>query len=136
MSLVIVVSVLLVTTDAAPPPIILEQRPVPLSDQEACNILNQISEDLTKELPKMVDATTRLDGMVTLCSLRTVKASKFIIAPLSNMRSGWRERKQAQWNDIVCGNEAFLPLARRGWRFTQTLTFVGGERVNMDARCK
>jgi len=95
-----------------------------------------MSVDLLAESPMMVDAVTRLDGMSVICSLRTVTWNKFVNVDAPQLRDGWQGRKQTQFNDIVCKNEAFRPLARRGWRFVQNLTFRSGERVIMDAKCE
>lgn len=105
------------------------------SDNQACEGLKKIAADVMGELPMMVDHTTRLDGVSVICSLRTVTWNKFVTVSASQFRDGWQARKQAQFSDVICKNEAFLPLARRGWRFTQNLTFQSGERFVMDARC-
>lgn len=115
----------------APPPITRSQQ---MSDKQACALFRKISDGVIAESPMMVDAVTRIDGMSVVCSLRTVAWNKLVTLDASQFRDGWRERKQAQFNDIICKNEAFLPLWRRGWRFVQNLTFLSGERVIMDAK--
>ena len=105
-------------------------------DTRDCSMMVKIANDMQAELPKMVDRVTRLDGFVVLCSLRTVSNAKFIDADLAQMRSGWRERKQRQWSEINCKNEAFLRMIKRGWRFVQFFTLRSGERYSMDAICK
>jgi hypothetical protein len=126
--ILLAISAVTVTT---PPPI----RVINL-DARDCSIMEKIADDMQAELPKIVDRATRLDGFVVLCSLRTVSNAKFVDADLAQMRSGWRERKQRQWNEINCENEAFLPMIRRGWRFVQVFTLRSGERYSMDAICK
>lgn len=118
-------------TVPAPPRVIRSD----ITDAEACSTLSRIVRDVQPELPKMIDAATRLDGVSVVCALRTHANNKFILVPLASFRDGWQARKQAQWNDIVCRNEAFRPLQKRGWRFVQNLTFVSGERFSLDAKC-
>lgn len=105
-------------------------------DQAACIQMKDIAVGVTSELPMMVDIVTRMDGMSVICSLRTVSWNKFIVTDIAKMRDGWRDRKQNQFNNIVCNNEAFRPMAQRGWRFVQNLTFESGERIIMDANCR
>jgi hypothetical protein len=118
------------------PPIRVEPLPHTAypSDDEFCAAAKKISADMTSKLPKMIDAITRLDEVSTVCSLRTFTMNKFVDADVNAFRKGWRERKQRQLNEVVCHAD-FIPLVRRGWRFTQTLTFRSGERVIMNASC-
>jgi hypothetical protein len=106
-----------------------------LTDDQACKILGDMATKMQPELPKTIDPVTRLDGVVVLCSLKTFANNKTILVKLSDFREGWQERKQQQWNKMNCENEAFKPLIDRGWRFTQNMTFVSGERINIDAKC-
>jgi hypothetical protein len=120
-----------------------QQAPVPtvqvpprqVTEVEACVRLRKIAEDTTRELPIMVDAVTRTDGMSVVCALRTFTVNKFIAVDVREFREGWEARKLAQWNQIICRNEAFGPLQKRGWRFTENLTFKSGERFTHDANC-
>lgn len=127
-----VIALALQAQTAAP---VFRPSPIRPSDSEACATLRKIAEDTTRELPIMVDAITRTDGMSVICSLRSFTVNKFLNVDLSAFRQGWDARKQAQWNQIICRNEAFAPLQKRGWRFTQNLTFRSGERFMQDASC-
>lgn len=127
-----IVALALQAQAAAP---VLKSSLVGPSDVEACATLRKIAEDTTRELPIMVDAITRTDGMSVICSLRSFTVNKFLNVDLSAFRRGWEARKLAQWNQIICRNEAFAPLQKRGWRFTQNLTFKSGERFEQDASC-
>ena len=118
----------------APPPSITPTRSV-RTDAEICEYLRALAESTTRELPMMVDTVTRFDGMSAICALRTITWNKFVMADESSFREGWQDRKQAQFNQLICGNEAFEPMARRGWRFVQNLTFQSGGRYVMEARC-
>ncbi len=127
----------LLAGQSAPPPVVSTVIPntEAMADAQACERLRATAREVTAELPMMIDTVTRLDGMSVICSLRAVTWNKFIRADMSEMREGWQNRKQAQFNGIICGNASFVPLARRGWRFTQNLTFQSGERIIMDADC-
>lgn len=106
------------------------------TDAQACVRIRKIADDTTRELPVMVDAITRTDGMSVICALRTVTFNKSILVELGQFREGWADRMQSQWNQIICRNGAFSPLQKRGWRFAQNMTFRSGERVTYDASCK
>lgn len=133
------IAAILFAAAAPPPPPIILMRPsvegsAP-SDASACKILGEIAAGVIAEAPKMIDAITRLDGAVVLCSAKVFQSSKFFTVPQSAFREGWRQRKQAQWNELNCGKELGV-LVRRGWRISQALTWVSGERIVMDAECK
>lgn len=83
----------------------------------------------------MVDAITRLDGIVAFCAARTVNFAKFVDVDVKGFREGWLKRKQAQWNDAFCRDAAYVSLVQRGWRINQTLTFLSGERYVMTVSC-
>lgn len=119
---------------AGTPPVVMIPPRDP--DGEACAILRHIAAVTQADLPIMADKITRTDGFSVMCGLRTVAWNKTFLANLSDFREGWRGRKQAQFNQVVCENEAFLPLARRGWRFAMNLTFQSGERFILDADCQ
>ncbi len=105
------------------------------TDAQFCAEARRLSAGMMAELPVMVDTVTRMDGMSVICSLRSVAWNKFVMVEMSSLREGWQGRKQSQFNAIICGNEAFRPMARRGWRFVQNLTFQSGERVTQEASC-
>ena len=105
------------------------------SDALACTELTQAAQTTVAQLPKWVDAITRVDALVVTCPSRTYHVDKFINEPILDMRDGWQERKQAQWDKQIClGNLG--PLVEGGWLISQVLTFAGGERIRMDARCR
>lgn len=121
-----------------PAPVITPVAPPDFSrttDAEFCSIGKQLTASVTAELPVKVDAITRLDGMSLFCSLKTVAWNRFLSVDLATFREGWQARKQQQWNAVVCKNPLFVVMARRGWRFTQNLTFQSGERFVQDANC-
>jgi hypothetical protein len=105
------------------------------TDAKACVNLNKVVDALQPELPKMVDAVTRTDGISVLCAARTYTTNKTLLVNASTMRDGWQGRKQAQFDQITCENEIFGPLARSGWRFVMNFTFLSGERFSFVAKC-
>lgn len=87
----------------APPPADYSRT----TDAEFCSIMRQVAASVAPDLPRMVDAVTRVDGVSVFCGLRTYATNKFIMMDMSTMREGWRARKQEQWNQIICTNAAF-----------------------------
>jgi hypothetical protein len=122
----------LAATLPSPPPITVLRIP---SDAEACDKLSAMAADIMFELPKMVDTSTRSDGLVVLCTTRTVNYSFFIGVTEAEFREGWKDRKQAQWNEQFCAQPQLNSLVRRGWRFRSTITFLSGERHYLTATC-
>lgn len=126
----------LLAAGAAPVPTITVQQTVVMSDNDACQTLGKLADGMQDELPKMVDKVTRLEGVAVICSLRSYVVNKTVLTNRSEFREGWFARKQTQWNQLNCGNEAFRPLIDRGWRFAQNMTFLSGERFTLDAKCQ
>jgi hypothetical protein len=120
---------------AEPVPTITVERVVVWTDEQACSEFKKIAKDMQSELPMMVDKITRVEGVAVFCALRSYAVNKTLLIKASEFRDGWLGRKQAQWNDINCKNSAFRPLIDRGWRFTQHMTFISGERFTLDAKC-
>jgi hypothetical protein len=120
-----------------PPPLYAPTHPDyrTYSNAQFCHDMREATRRTMSELPMMVDTITRMDGMAVNCALRVVGSNRFIMANMSDFREGWRERKQAQFSDLVCHNEEFVVMARRGWRFTEVWTFQSGERFVLDASC-
>ena len=105
------------------------------ADKVYCQAAKKIAASLTAEAPVMVDAATRMDGMSVICSLRSTSWNKTILADEDAMREGWQARKQSQWDAIVCSDPQEGPMALKGWRFVQNLTFRSGERFTIEAHC-
>ena len=129
------IAALLLQAATSPPPIIIQKLPSP-SPAERCRSLTKLVDSMQPELPKMVDAATRLDGVAVMCSVKMFNMNKFINAPMSSLREGWRDRKQAQWNQTICEDDDLRPLVWDGWSVQQRLTFVSGEMVVMKAECE
>jgi hypothetical protein len=94
-----------------------------------------VVDALQPELPKMVDAATRTDGISVLCAARSYTTNKTLLLNVTAMRDGWQGRKHAQFDQITCTDKIFGPLARDGWRFVMNFTFSSGERFTFVAKC-
>jgi hypothetical protein len=104
------------------------------SDALACTSLQEVVATTMAELPKWVDAVTRIDALVLTCRSKTYHVDKFINQPISEMRDDWQGRKETQWDESICrGNMG--PLVEAGWRILQVLTFASGERIEIAADC-
>jgi hypothetical protein len=138
-ALALTVSAMIATPAAAQrieaPPVMQRVQTVEQTDAEFCATGREAVARSQVDLPLMIDAMTRLDGFSIMCGLRTVAWNKTVLADVSQMREGWRARKQRQWNEAICSNEEFNPAQRRGWRFVQNLVFRDGTRVILDAAC-
>lgn len=127
--------VLFAQTVTTPPPIIRRRDSETVSDDDACSLLRTIAAKVQPDLPIQADAITRTTGMAVVCGLRTVTVNKVITVDPTSFRAGWQGREQLKWNAIICRNDAFAPLQRRGWRFALQITFLSGERFGVDADC-
>jgi len=106
-----------------------------VSDAEFCAMQTRAVTDLKPKLPMHIDKITWVTGMVVVCSLRATTMNRSIAAKPSQMRPGWQAMAQSQLDETICGNPLFVVMARRGWRFSQNLTFIGGARVEQSAVC-
>lgn len=120
---------------APPAPPVIEGEMIGQQDREFCAAGRKIVDAAQADLPIRIDPITTTTGMAIICGLRSFTVSQMIHADQADMRDGWRDRKQDQYNKIVCSNEAFLPAFQRGWRFTQSITFKSGERHILEASC-
>ena len=127
-----ILALALVATQA--PPLQSVMMTPPSSDVLACTELQKVADGTMSQLPQWVDAVTRVDALVVTCGLKTYHVNKFINQPASEMREGWRGRKEAQWDKQICQG-SMGPLVENGWRISQVLTFASGERIEMDAHC-
>ena len=116
------------------PPLQSVMMPPSNSVALACTSLQEVAATTTAELPKWVDAVTRIDALVVTCRSKTYHVDKFINQPVSQMREGWKRRKEAQWDELICQG-TMGPLVEGGWRILQVLTFASGERIEIDANC-
>ncbi|HEX6376138.1 MAG TPA: hypothetical protein VFZ91_10505 [Allosphingosinicella sp.] len=105
------------------------------SDAEYCAFLRPRFAGLSESLPWAVAAPTRIDAVAIDCALRTVSYDKFVAATLADTGPWSREDIQLGWNEFVCDKDLYGDMARRGWRFTQKVTFQSGERVTQDVNC-
>jgi hypothetical protein len=107
-----------------------------MSDAEFCSIMSAISKEMTNESPKMVDHITRMDGMVTLCSVRAVAWNKSVLTAAPADPEQWRLRHEANWTAGICQNALYRNMSLKGWEYVQYLTFRTGEHLTLNARCK
>jgi hypothetical protein len=104
--------------------------------QSFCKNLREFAVTSNQDAGSMLDAVTRHDGMAVLCNAKIVDFKKFILVNVSEFRDGWRERKQFQWNNTYCTNEAFRPAIDAGWTIASTVTFKDGSRYFLKAVCR
>lgn len=116
------------------PPVVTYTQARP-TDAEFCEEMRRVSAARLPDVPVMAGPTTRVDGFSVLCGDRSVSWEKFILMDMASLREGWRERKQAEFNRLICDHPTGGVMARRGWRFAQDLTFQSGERVTLVAEC-
>lgn len=120
---------------ASAAPSTTEPSPVSMSDAEFCSTMNSVSKEITNESPKMVDHVTRMDGMVTLCSVRTLAWNKSVLAAVPADAEQSRLRHEANWTSGICQNALYRDMSLKGWKYVQYLTFRTGEHLTLSAKC-
>lgn len=105
-------------------------------DAQFCREMQRFVERANQDRGVMLDQFTRNDGVVALCGTRVVDYKKFILAPTTALRGGWKERKRTQWNEIYCANPFYAPAIKAGWIISTTTTFVDGTRFVLTAECE
>ncbi len=104
------------------------------SEELTCKVFKELSGDINKEGPTWVDTITRSDGIAVFCSRKFVDYKKFIKLLPSQLRVGWEERKQKQWNALYCKSSSRIAV-NNGWTIQQTTTFIDGFQHRMIAVC-
>lgn len=110
-------------------------------DAEFCEAVSTFSEDMNAEIRNGIgvwaDSSTQNLGMYTSCALRVVAFKKKLHFVPDDMRVGWQSRKQAQWNDSYCRDDAWVwrDAVKRGWIVRADIVFLDGQTVQFDADC-
>jgi hypothetical protein len=106
------------------------------TDAQLCEEMHFTVANTTREMPRMVNATTRADGVAVDCGLRVFSWQKtFMGDEASSSGQSWQAFETTQFNRQVCDISVFRQMIRRGWRFVEYLSFRNGERVKVDAAC-
>lgn len=114
-----------------------QARSEQLSDKVFCSQAKQLSDKTNSEGKVWVDAMTRQDGMAVICNLKIIEYKKFLKANTVDMREGWQDRKQSQWDKIYCEEgSTFRNAIDNGWSVSVILTFINGEQHKITAKCK
>lgn len=84
------------------------------------------------------DASTKNLGFYANCPLRVVVFKKQIMANEIEMRPGWKERKQQQWNASYCGEDTWVwrDAIYRGWKVQTEVVFLDGGKHTITAECR
>jgi len=136
LKLLLVAAVLLLSPDAS-----AEQLNNGYDDAEFCEAISTFSADTNAEIRSgkgvWADSTTQNLGMYASCVSRLVSFKKKLHVVPEDMRVGWQSRKQAQWNDSYCRDEAWIwrDAVKRGWIVRVDIVFLDGQTVQFDADC-
>jgi len=104
-------------------------------DAQICASMRKYEERYRSELPQMADAVTRLDSFSVDCGSRLLTWHRTLIGDPANLRAGWQDRHQADWDADVCGSETFRSIVAAGWRFVDRYAIQDGREPAFEARC-
>lgn len=104
------------------------------SNSAFCVELIQLTAGVNQDVPTKVDGITRLDGVIVECTAKAIEVLKFVNVPASDLREGWEQRKQDQWNQGHCFGP-WIAAIQNGWTVANTTTFPDGSRHHMVAQC-
>jgi hypothetical protein len=103
---------------------------------EFCVAVTDIARRMNARRGKWLDRSTRHDGVVVDCELKTLEAKRFLNADPDAMREGWKTRKEGEWNSAYCNDEPWREPIENGWSIISTLTFQTGDQVSFVAQCE
>jgi hypothetical protein len=109
---------------------------LPFDQDEFCIAVTDIAHRMNARKGRWLDRATRLDGVELDCEAKTFEANRFVNADPDDMRQGWEERKEREWNDRYCNDEAWREAIDNGWSIISTLTFRTEEQVSFVADCR
>jgi hypothetical protein len=118
--------------------IILTLMPPPawaFDHDEFCSAVTDIAQRLNSRKGRWLDRSTRQDGAVLDCELRTLEIKRYIHADPDDMRQGWESRKEREWNHRYCNDELWRRAIDHGWSIISTVTFRTGDQVTFLAEC-
>lgn len=106
------------------------------SDSDLCAVANSISARENARLPLYRDSG-EVQPIQVSCERRqwAMRATSYYPAPAHSRGRAWIRNHEAVLNRTVCQDRTFALMVQRGWRFTQTTTFEGGETRSVQARC-
>jgi hypothetical protein len=105
-------------------------------DEAFCKKMKQFQQNVLQDIGAMLDSVTRNDGMAVFCGNKIVEFKKFVIVSETEIREGWKERKGAQWDEIMCGNDVIREAVDGGWIIANLMTFSDGKRFRHTANCR
>ena len=111
-------------------------------DSLFCDFVTSTFDEQNRELREgrsvWADSSTKNLGFYSNCPLKVVVFKKQIMANESEMRSGWKDRKQQQWNASYCGEETWVwrDAIYRGWKVQTEVVFLDGPKHTIEAHCR
>jgi hypothetical protein len=108
---------------------------LPFDQDEFCVAVTDIAHRINARKGRWLDRSTRHDGVELDCESKTLEAKRFINADPDDMREAWEARKEREWNDRYCNDDAWREAIDNGWSIISTLTFRTGQQVSVVAEC-
>jgi hypothetical protein len=105
-----------------------------MTDAEICEQLQEAAAELNKEAGAKIDNSTTLDNVLVLCNLKIFEYRKSINVVSPNLKPGWEERRQRNWNRMMCKDPMLLAI-RSGWSIKERLFSSDGEAYIISAKC-
>ena len=106
------------------------------SDGELCSVASSIGARENAGLPAYRESG-EIQPVLVSCQERrwAMRAVSYYPAPEHDRARAWTREQQAVLSRTICSDRTFAEMVRRGWRFSQTTTFEGGETRSVEARC-
>ena len=109
---------------------------LPFDQDEFCAAVTDIAHRMNARKGRWLDRSTRHDGVELDCEAKTLEVKRFVNADPDEMREGWENRKEREWNAHYCNHESWRDAIDNGWSIISTLTFRTGEQVSFVAECQ
>ena len=115
---------------------LVSQPALPFDQDEFCDSVTEVAQRMNARRGRWLDRSTRQDGVMVECEAKTLEAKRFVNANPDDMREGWENRKQRQWNAAYCKHVSWREAIDNGWSIISTLTFRNGEQAVFVAECE
>jgi hypothetical protein len=105
-------------------------------DEVFCKKMKQFKQNGLQDIGAMLDSITINDGMAVFCGNKIIEFKKIIIVSGAEIREGWEERKNAQWDEIMCSNDLIRKAVDGNWIIANLMTFSDGRRFWHATNCR
>jgi hypothetical protein len=101
-----------------------------------CLFFEGARDEMKENEGERINRLTAFSGIDVRCHEKIIEFKQSVLAPQEKLRSGWRERLQANWSSAYCKpGSKYLDALRSGWTIASTVTTSDGQEFRVSAVC-